>query len=211
MIPLEEMLDRADRHLAQACPHMRELVRRAGPCGLQTQPDGFHMLVRSITAQQISGKAARAIGRRLRERIEPASLNAQSVMACGEEGVRSAGYSARKASYVLGLASAVLEKRIDLDGMSELDDDQVIQRLTALRGIGVWTAKMFLIFSLGRPDVLPYEDLGVRQALRNFHDLDELPGSREAVELAQPWRPYASVASWYCWRSLDPQFATDDS
>lgn len=211
MTSFDEMLDRAERHLAERCPHMRELVRRVGPCGLQTQPDGFQMLVRSITAQQISGKAARAIGRRLRERIEPASLNAESVIACGDEGLRSAGYSARKASYVLGLASAVLERRIDLDAMRRLDDDQVIDRLTALRGIGVWTAKMFLIFSLGRPDVLPYEDLGVRQALRHFHDLDELPARQEAIELARPWRPYASVASWYCWRSLDPQFATDDS
>lgn len=211
MTPLDEMLDRADRHLAERCPHMRELVRRAGRCALETQPDGFQMLVRSITAQQISGKAARAIGRRLRDRIEPASLTAESVVACGEEGLRSAGYSARKASYVLGLASAVLERRIDLDAMGELDDDQVIARLTALRGIGVWTAKMFLIFSLGRPDVLPHEDLGVRQAMRNFHDLDELPDSRQAIELARPWRPYASVASWYCWRSLDPQFGADDS
>lgn len=211
MTPLDDVLDRADRHLAERCPHMRELVRRVGPCGLQTQPDGFQMLVRSITAQQISGKAARAIGRRLRERIEPASLNAESVTACGEEGLRGAGYSARKASYVLGLANAVLERRVDLDAMRELGDDQVIDRLTTIRGIGVWTAKMFLIFSLGRPDVLPFEDLGVRQALRNFHDLDELPGRQEAIELARPWRPYASVASWYCWRSLDPQFATDDS
>ena len=211
MTSLDEMLDRADRHLAEACPHMRQLVRRAGPCGLQTQPDGFQMLVRSITAQQISGNAARAIGRRLRDRIAPSALNAESVMACGEEGLRGSGYSARKASYVIGLASAVLEGRIDLDAMRDLDDDQVIARLTALRGIGVWTAKMFLIFSLGRPDVLPYEDLGVRQALRNFHDLDELPDRREAIELARPWRPYASVASWYCWRSLDPQFATEES
>ena len=207
----DETLRRADRHLEAACPHMRELVRRAGPCGLQLQPDGFQMLVRSITSQQISGAAARAIGRRLQERLGTAGLHPESVRACGEDGLRGAGYSARKASYVLGLAGAVMEGDLDLPGLRALGDDEVIRRLTALRGVGAWTAKMFLIFSLGRPDVLPYEDLGVRQALRGFHGLPGLPGPREATELARPWRPYASAASWYCWRSLDPRFGEGDS
>lgn len=207
MTEFNRMLRRADRHLAEACPHMRDLVRRAGPCALQTQPDGFQMLVRSITAQQISSMAARAIGRRLRERIEPSALTPESVIAFGEEALRSVGYSARKASYVLGLATAVVEGGVNLNAVAKLDDREVINRLTNLRGIGVWTAKMFLIFSLGRPDVLPHEDLGVRQALRNFHGLDELPNRLEATALARPWRPYASVASWYCWRSLDPKVA----
>lgn len=207
---LQDMLARADRHLSASCPHMREMVRRAGPCGLQTEPDGFQMLVRSITSQQISGAAARSIGQRLRESLSPSGVTPEAVRLLGAQGLRSAGYSARKASYVLGLADAVLDGGLDLPAMRDLADAEVIVRLTALRGIGVWTAKMFLIFSLGRADVLPHEDLGVRHALRNFHGLSQMPGRREAIELARPWRPYASVASWYCWRSLDPKYAADE-
>lgn len=209
MTTLDQMLRRADRHLAgSSCPHMREMVRRAGPCGLETQPDGFRMLVRSVTAQQISGSAARAIAARLEELVGPGGVTAASVEACGETGLRGVGYSARKASYLLGLADAVRAGGLDLAGMDGLDDGEVIRQLTAVRGIGAWTAKMFLIFSLGRPDVLPHEDLGVRQALRRFHSLGELPGKLRSIELARPWRPYASVASWYCWRSLEPRFAS---
>lgn len=210
MTETQKMLARADRHLSASCPHMKDLVRRVGPCGLQTQPDGFQMLVRSITAQQISSAAARSIGRRLRNRLPSAEVTPEAVRSLGGAAMRSCGYSARKASYILGLADAVLDGGLDLAAMRHLPDKEVIARLTVVRGIGVWTAKMFLIFSLGRPDVLPHEDLGVRQALRNFHGLNELPGRPEAIRLARPWRPYASVASWYCWRSLDPQFAAGD-
>ena len=203
MSALEQMLRRAESHLAENCPHMRRLISSLGPCKLRTQPDGFQMLVRSITSQQISSAAARAIRRRLEGLVAPDTLSPQTVLAVGEAGIRGVGYSKQKASYLISLTSEVVERGLDLASLSDLDDDVVVDRLTKVRGIGVWTAQMYLIFSLGRPDVLPYGDLGVRQALRQFHDLTNLPGKRQAIELAAPWRPYASVASWYCWRSLD--------
>ncbi len=103
----------------------------------------------------------------------------------------------------------MLDGNLDFDALATRPDDEIVERLTKLRGIGIWTAQMYLIFCLGRPDVLPYDDLGVRQALRNFHGLAELPRKPEAIELAAPWRPYASVASWYCWRSIDVKVAQE--
>ncbi|MDE0620154.1 MAG: DNA-3-methyladenine glycosylase [Bryobacterales bacterium] len=209
MTQLAEVLAKADEHLARACPHMARLVREHGPCALQLHPEPFQMLVRSITAQQISGAAARSIIRRLEGTIKPARITPAAVADCGEESLRRAGYSARKASYLLGLAREVLDGSLDFDSLATRPDDEIVERLTKLRGIGVWTAQMYLIFCLGRPDVLPYDDLGVRQALKNFHGLEELPRKREAIELAVPWRPYASVASWYCWRSIDVKVAQE--
>ena len=209
MTQWEEMLAKADEHLAQACPHMARLVRQHGPCILELRPEPFQMLVRSITAQQISAAAARSIMRRLEGAIKPAGVTPAAVADCGEETLRRAGYSARKASYLLGLAREVLDGSLDFDSLATRPDDEIVDRLTKLRGIGIWTAQMYLIFCLGRPDVLPYDDLGVRQALRNFHGLAELPRKSEAIELAAPWRPYASVASWYCWRSIDVKVAQE--
>ena len=209
MTQLAEMLAKADEHLARACPHMARLVRQHGPCTLQLRPEPFQMLVRSITAQQISGAAARSIMRRLEASIEPAGITPASIAGCSEESLRSAGYSARKASYLHGLAREALDGSLDFGVLATRPDDEIVQRLTKLRGIGIWTAQMYLIFCLGRPDVFPYDDLGVRQALRNFHELAELPRKGEAIELAAPWRPYASVASWYCWRSIDVKVAQE--
>ena len=168
MTQLAEMLAKADEHLARACPHMERLVREHGPCALQLRPEPFQMLVRSITAQQISGVAARSIMRRLEGTIKPAPITPAAVADCGEESLRRAGYSARKASYLLGLALEVLDGSLDFDALATRPDDEIVDRLTKLRGIGIWTAQMYLIFCLGRPDVLPYDDLGVRQALRTF-------------------------------------------
>lgn len=206
-----EMLSEAERHLQSACPHMRRLIEELGPCRLQTSPDGFEMLVRSITSQQLSGTASKAILQRLLSAVAPDALTPESVGACGEIGLRSAGYSARKASYLLGLCSEMLEGGLDLRAMSGMSDDEVIRRLTVVRGIGEWTAHMFLIFALGRPDVLPYGDLGIRQSLKQFHGLDKLPGKRQSIELTRCWRPYATVASWYCWRSIDAKPARKGS
>ena len=203
MTPFEAMVGRAERHLRRACPHMRAAIRQLGPCSLQLQPNRFQMLVRSITSQQISSAASRAIVARLKASVAPDDLNPLSVRVCGEDGLRICGYSRRKALYVLGLANAILEGEVDLDGMDGLGDDEIIEQLTCLRGIGEWTAQMFLIFALGRPDVFPHADLGVRSALRRFHGLADLPKRRRSIELAEPWRPYASIASWYCWRTLD--------
>ncbi len=205
MSKFEGMLRRAEAHLDAGCPHMRRLIRACGPCALRLEPDPFRMLVGSITSQQISGAAARSIRARLRKRVGPPGITPASIRACGERELRGAGYSGRKASYLVGLAEAVTEGRLDLSQLPDLDDAEVMSRLVAMRGIGEWTAHMLLIFCLGRPDVLPHSDLGIRRAVQRFHGLERLPAKRRLLELAAPWRPYASVASWYCWRSLDPK------
>ncbi len=209
MTAFETMVGQAERHLEGACPHLRAAIRQLGPCSLELQPNRYQMLVRSITSQQISSAASRAIIARLQARVAPDSLNPASVRACGEEGLRGCGYSRRKASYVLGLGDAILQGEVELAAMDALRDEEIIEELTCLRGIGEWTAQMFLIFSLGRPDVFPHADLGVRSALRKFHGLAELPGKRQSIELAEPWRPFASIASWYCWRTLDTKAVTE--
>ncbi len=203
MTGFETMLRRAERHLRSSCPHMRRLVKTHGPCEIKVRPDPFQMLVASITSQQISGAAARSILGRLERGVGRAGITSASVRACGEADLRTFGYSARKASYLMGLAVEVADGHLDLSGLQDLDDSDVVARLVRLRGIGEWTAHMFLIFSLGRPDVLAHSDLGVRQAIRSFHGLERLPTKAQVLKLAAPWRPFASVACWYCWRSLD--------
>jgi DNA-3-methyladenine glycosylase II len=113
------------------------------------------------------------------------------------------GVSPQKSGYLLDLADGVMSGEVRLDRMSRMPDDEVIEALVQVKGIGIWTAQMFLIFSLGRPDVFPHDDLGVRSAIRNLYGLDDLPTKEVSHKIATPWRPYASVASWYCWRSLE--------
>jgi DNA-3-methyladenine glycosylase II len=117
--------------------------------------------------------------------------------------LRLAGLSRQKASYLVDLATHVFEGRLNLNRIGRLSDDAVIESLIEVKGIGVWTAQMFLIFSLGRLDVLPHGDLGVRMAIQRLYGLDELPDRETCHRIAEPWRPYASIAAWYCWRSLE--------
>lgn len=182
---------------------MQRVIERVGPCDLRLECDRFMMLARSIVSQQISGRAARSIQRRVVEAAAPGKLDAPAVLRLGEERLRAAGCSRQKVRYMLSLAQHVESGAVNLCSISRKDDEEIIAVLTQVKGIGVWTAQMFLMFSLGRPDVFPYDDLGVRQALRNFYDLDGLPKKQQCLQFAEPWRPYATVASWYCWRSLD--------
>jgi len=179
------------------------LIGRAGPCLIQPRKDRFGTLVRAIIGQQISSKAATSIDARLRaitgEPHEPGPLTA-----LGETGLRGVGLSGVKARYVLNLAAAVEAGSVPLEKYHRWDDAAVIVNLTAVKGVGVWTAEMFLIFALGRPDVWPVGDLGVRAGLRNLFGLSDLPKPELCRALAEPWRPFRSVASWYLWRSLDP-------
>lgn len=190
-------------HLRGADPVMRELIDRVGPFRLQLEPDPFRMLVRSIISQQISTRAARAIRERLEARVGTPEITAGALLALGPEELRAVGLSARKAEYLLDLSARVADGRLRPERLHQCPDDEVIRELTAVRGIGVWTAQMLLIFCLGRPDVLPEDDYGVRAAIRNLYGLPDLPTRARCREVAAPWRPWASVASWYCWRSLD--------
>ncbi len=193
----------ARRHLRAADPVMKAIIDAVGPYTLRFERDRFAMLVRSIVSQQISTSAARAIRRRLQELAGPQGLTAENLARFGMGDLRSVGLSPQKASYVADLACKVNDGTVDLRRIGRLPDEDVVQTLTQVKGIGRWTAQMFLIFSLGRPDVFPHDDLGVRTAIRDRYGLDELPDKETSHVIAAPWRPYASVASWYCWRSLD--------
>ena len=182
---------------------MRNVIRKAGPFTMQLHRNRFRALVFSILGQQISGKAAASIRARLIEYLKPEQISSQSIARLTPEKLRSVGVSPQKANYLLDLATQVAEGKLRLDRVARMSDENVIDALVQVKGIGVWTAQMFLIFSLGRPDVFPHDDLGVRSAIRNLYGLDELPNKEISHRIATPWRPYASVASWYCWRSLE--------
>lgn len=190
-------------HLRRKDPVMKDVIRRVGPFGLRLQSDRFQMLVRSILSQQISGSAARAIRARLEALVAPQMLSPENLAALSVEELRAVGVSAQKGNYLLSLATMVRDGELRLKAMGRLRDEAVIEQLVQVKGIGVWTAQMFLIFSLGRPDVLPCDDLGIRQAIRKLYGLADMPDKATSLRIAEPWRPYASIASWYCWRSLE--------
>ena len=190
-------------HLRRVDPeHFGPLIERVGPCLLRPRPDRFATLVRAIVGQQISTRAAASIDARLRvlggDPHQPAPL-----LALGEEAVRSAGLSGVKARYVLNLAEAVSSGRAPLDEFDGWDDEAIVVSLTSIKGVGVWTAEMFLIFALNRPDVLPVGDLGVRVGIRDRHGLADLPKPPQCRALTEAWRPFRSIASWYLWRGAD--------
>jgi DNA-3-methyladenine glycosylase II len=135
--------------------------------------------------------------------LEPDGLTPENLASLGGSGLRTVGLSRQKASYILDLAQKTLDGSVELKKIGRLPDEDVIEMLTQVKGIGRWTAEMFLIFSLGRLDVLPVDDLGVRSAIKNLYGLKEMPNKQTCIELALPWRQYASIASWYCWRSLE--------
>lgn len=147
--------------------------------------------------------AARSIRSRLEELVVPDKVTSKSLRRLHPTEPRSAGLSPQKVQYVLDLAKKTEDGTVDLRGIGRCSDTGVIDRLTQIKGIGRWTAQMFLIFTLGRLDVFPEDDLGVRSAIRNLYRLSELPDKPPCRAIAQTWRPYSSVASWYCWRSLD--------
>lgn len=193
---------KARRHLRAADPVMKTIIDAVGPFTLGLERNRFRMLICSIISQQISGSAAASIFSRLRKMVGP-ELNAASLGQFSIEELRSVGLSPQKASYVTDLVQKVNDGTVNLRQIGRLSDEQVIEQLVQVKGIGRWTAQMFLIFSLGRLDVFPHDDLGVRSAIRDNYGLADLPDKDTAIKIAEPWRPYATVASWYCWQSLD--------
>lgn len=196
-------IESARRHLRAADPVMKAMIDEVGPYTLRFERDRFAMLVRSIVSQQISTTAARAIRRRLQELAGAEGLTAANLMRFSLDEFRAVGLSPQKAAYLADLSAKVNDGAVDLRRIGRLSDEQVVEQLTQVKGIGRWTAQMFLIFSLGRPDVFPLDDLGVRTAIRDHYGLAGLPDKATSHAIAAPWRPWASVASWYCWRSLD--------
>ena len=165
--------------------------------------EAYGALLRSIVGQQLSTKAARTIYGRLADLYGGAAPTPEQLMATDPEQLRGVGLSRAKAGYLRSLAEHVLSGELELDRLTELPDDQVSAQLTAVKGLGQWTADMFLIFHLRRPDVLPVGDLGIRRAVQIAYGLDELPDAQRLTETAAPWRPHRSLACLYLWRSLD--------
>jgi len=196
-------IERGVKHLRKSDPVMRDVIRRAGPFGLKLKRDRFQALVYSILSQQISGKAAMAMRKKLEDLVAPEGLTPARLSTLSLEDLRGAGLSRQKASYILDLAQRVHGGTLALERLTRCSDETVIESLIEVKGIGVWTAHMFLIFSLGRLDVLPHGDYGVRSAIQKLYGLEELPDRQTCHRIAEPWRPYASIASWYCWRSLE--------
>jgi DNA-3-methyladenine glycosylase II len=190
------------RHLRTADPVMRDLIDRVGPFAMTLRRARFQSLARSILAQQISTGAARSIRRRLMAHLG-GCITAERLASETPERLRTAGVSPQKAGYLLDLARKVAAREVRLDHLHRLSDEAVIEELTRVKGIGVWTAQMFLMFCLGRLDVFPHGDLGIRTALKNLYGLRRQPDEKVACRLAAPWRPYSTMASWYCWRSLE--------
>jgi DNA-3-methyladenine glycosylase II len=165
--------------------------------------DAYGALLRSIVGQQLSTKAARTIYGRLTERFGGRTPTPRELLEIDPELIREAGLSRAKVAYLRDLAEHVEDGELDLQSLPELDDEEVSAQLTAIKGLGQWTVDMFLIFHLGRPDVLPVGDLGVRRAVQVQYGLKDLPGPSDLERIAEPWRPWRSLACLYLWTSLD--------
>src|SRR5262245_5553292 len=199
----DQRIQDALRHLRRVDPIMRNVIRRAGPFKMRLHRNRFRALVFSILGQQISREAAASIRSKLVEFLKPETIAPETVACLTSDQLRSIGVSLQTAGYLVDLGKRVASGELRLDRMARMDDEGVIKALIQVKGIGVWTAQMFLIFSLGRLDVFPHDDLGIRVAIRNLYSLDVLPNKETSSRIAAPWRPYASVATWYCWRSLE--------
>ena len=182
---------------------MARIISQVGAYRIEFRDPGFETLVKSIVYQQLSGRVASVIFGRL---VQAAGgrLTPESILQLRPVRMRAAGLSAQKTAYIRDLARHTRDRRVIFEELAELSDDQVTERLTQVKGIGVWTVHMFLIFALRRPNVLPTGDLGIRNAVRKAYGMAEMPKPAEIETLAEPWQPYRTVASWYLWRSLEP-------
>ena len=196
---------RARRLLLRRDPVLAVVIRRFGPCGLaQAQrADHFSALVRAITGQQLSTRAAATIFGRLVALMPGGLATPEGLAALTDEQLRAAGMSRQKIASLRDLSQKVIARTVDLDALSAMTDEDVIASLVQVRGIGRWSAEMFLMFRLHRPDVLPVDDLGIVNAVQRVYGLRKRPTPDRIRRLGEAWRPYRSVASWYLWRTLD--------
>jgi DNA-3-methyladenine glycosylase II len=190
-------------HLRRNDPVLSEIIDRVGDYGIQFRDPDLETLVKSIVYQQLSGRVASVIFARL-SKAAGGKLTAGSILKLRPARMRALGLSKQKTAYIRDLARHARDGRVVFEELAALDDAAVIERLTAVKGIGVWTVHMFLMFALRRTDVLPTGDLGIRNAIRKAYGLAEPPTPAEVEAMALRWRPYCTVASWYLWRSLEP-------
>ena len=192
-------------HLRRVDPVLAQIIRQVGTPPPPPRRAGTHYdaLVRSIIYQQLSGKAAGTIHRRFRELYPKKQPKAHLVLATSDEALRGAGLSRQKIGYLRDLSARVVDGSLPLAHLGRLSDDEIIEHLVQVKGIGRWTVHMFLMFRLGRPDVLPELDLGIQNAMQRAYGLKARPRPKDVLRLGERWRPHASTASWYLWRSLE--------
>ncbi|HYW43454.1 MAG TPA: DNA-3-methyladenine glycosylase [Bryobacteraceae bacterium] len=193
----------AIHHLRRSDPVLSGIIDRVGDYRIEFRDPDFETLVKSIVYQQLSGRVASVIFGRL-AKAAGAKLTPESVLKLRPSRMRALGLSGQKTAYIRDLARHARDGGLAFEQLQELADAEVIERLTRVKGVGVWTVHMFLIFALRRTDVLPTGDLGIRNAIRKAYGLAELPTPDEIEAMAERWRPYCTVASWYLWRSLEP-------
>jgi len=202
---------KARKALAASDPTMAALVERIGKIDLATRlerrqeerpADAYGALLRAIVGQQLSTKAARTIYLRVLELFGGSTPSPEQLLEASEEDLRACGLSGRKTEYIRDLAAHVISGELELDRLEELSDEEAIEEIVAVRGLGQWTAEMFLLFHLQRPDVLSSGDLGIRKAIQVEYGLEKMPPPKQVLEIGEPWRPHRSLASLYLWESL---------
>jgi DNA-3-methyladenine glycosylase II len=194
---------KARTHLSKADPVLARIIAEVGPCDLQPRRERFQALARAIIFQQLAGAAANAIYRRF-EGLFPGTdfPRPEDVLAKSVTELRSVGLSEKKALYIKDLAAHIRDGKLDFHRFHRMSDDEIVEHLTQVKGIGKWTAQMFLMFNLGRPDVMPADDLGVQNAVKRHYRMRQRPNRKRLLKHAERWRPYRTAAAWYLWRSL---------
>ena len=193
---------KAVNHLKKSDPVLRAIIERVGPCRMEFGPAEFHSLAEAIVYQQLNGKAAVSIFKRFAA-LAGEPLTPEGILKLSGEQLRAVGLSKQKSAYLKDLAAKTRDGLLNFARLPDMSDEEVIKHLTQVKGIGVWTAHMFLMFSLRRPDVLPTGDYGVQAAIKKHYKKRKMPKPHIMEKIAKPWSPYRSVACWYLWRSLD--------
>jgi len=201
----DQQLRQAEHYLAKTDKKLAPIIKNYGPCRLKPHTDHYGELVGSIVGQQLSAKAGATIWRRVLDLFNGRMPTPEQLIRIDGQKLRDAGCSWPKVGYMKDLAQHVLDKRLDLKHIATMPNDQLIEQLTAVKGIGEWSAHMFMIFGLGRLDILPVGDLGVRKAIMNLYGLKQLPEPAQMITVSNKnnWHPYESVAAWYLWQFLD--------
>jgi DNA-3-methyladenine glycosylase II len=204
-IASDETLAAAIEHLIQHDPILEEVIARYGPCNIKPNKNYYQELVDGIISQQLSVHAARAIEGRFRDLFGGHFPTPEEILTTDVETLRGLGFSRAKGAYVLDLAQHIVDGKVKFDHMDALSNGEIIAELLPVKGIGEWTVHMFLIFCMGRLDILPTGDLGIRNGIRKLYGFEEAPTPAQVKEIAEQhnWHPYESVASWYIWQSLD--------
>lgn len=198
-----ESIQKAKRYLGRRDPVLRDVMRRVGEFSLTIEAGGYEVLVRAIISQQISTAAAKTIRQRLEDLLPKKKISPESINKLCDDQLIQAGISAQKRGYLKDLTLKTLDGTLNFDRIAAADDETAIEELITVRGVGRWTAQMYLLFSLGRPDVFALDDLGLKNACRRLYGLSDQYSRLELEKLAERWAPWRSVASWYLWRAAD--------